>query len=343
MKLIFSFFVCRTAAQKKRAEAIAKKYYYNYGSEGIGNEEARNMMAEKQDLCDALKLNLVVRRKPKENNFKSVLETIRTLLLSASSSTSRKASVLLPSMSLNASSALTKTFCALPDWLHEVFLGYGDTARVTHLNPKQKLDFCDTLIDFDHLKESWPDKKVSVVGEAKTDKNFERPFRVHFPVEVAAGSVRANERSKSKALPSLENSSAGRSIPAPSSGELYAEPYKLQKAGPYPEDIPNHNQVRFTPVQVSAIASGMEEGMTLIVGPPGTGKTDIAVQIISNLYHNNPMEKTLLVTHSNQALNHLFEKLINLDIDERHLLRLGHGQKQVRPKLSGSRSSQTSL
>ena len=49
------------------------------------------------------------------------------------------------------------------------------------------------------------------------------------------------------------------------------------------------------------------------------GKTDVAVQIISNLYHNYPMEKTLLVTHSNQALNHLFDKLVLLDVDERFL------------------------
>lgn len=37
-------------------------------------------------------------------------------------------------------------------------------------------------------------------------------------------------------------------------------------------------------VSVDAITSGMREGLTLVVGPPGTGKTDVAVQIISNLY-----------------------------------------------------------
>ncbi len=29
----------------------------------------------------------------------------------------------------------------------------------------------------------------------------------------------------------------------------------------------------------------MNPGLTMVVGPPGTGKTDVAVQIISNLYH----------------------------------------------------------
>ena len=53
----------------------------------------------------------------------------------------------------------------------------------------------------------------------------------------------------------------------------------------------------------------------------------MAVQIISNIYHNFPEQRTLIVTHSNQALNQLFEKIMALDIEERHLLRLGHGEE----------------
>eukprot|EP01130_Rhizamoeba_saxonica_P016379 TRINITY_DN7564_c0_g1_i1.p1 TRINITY_DN7564_c0_g1~~TRINITY_DN7564_c0_g1_i1.p1 ORF type:complete len:1263 (-),score=293.44 TRINITY_DN7564_c0_g1_i1:334-4095(-) len=89
------------------------------------------------------------------------------------------------------------------------------------------------------------------------------------------------------------------------------------------------NTVRFTPVQISAIRQSMNQGLTLVVGPPGTGKTDVAVQVISNWYHNFPQQKTLIVTHSNQALNQIFEKIMHLNIDERHLLRMGHGQQQL--------------
>lgn len=48
--------------------------------------------------------NLVVRRDPKTNNFKAVLATIRQLL---------------------------NTECVVPDWLHDLILGYGepDTAH----------------------------------------------------------------------------------------------------------------------------------------------------------------------------------------------------------------------
>lgn len=81
----------------------------------------------------------------------------------------------------------------------------------------------------------------------------------------------------------------------------------------------------------------MQPGLTIVVGPPGTGKTDVAVQIISNIYHNFPNQRTLIVTHSNQALNQLFEKIMMLDIDERHLLRLGHGEEALETEKDFSR------
>ena len=43
--------------------------------------------------------NIIMRRKPKENNFKAVLETIRDLM---------------------------NTDCVVPEWLHDIILGYGD-------------------------------------------------------------------------------------------------------------------------------------------------------------------------------------------------------------------------
>ena len=53
-------------------------------------------------------LNLLIRRKPEENNFKSILETIRDLMNSTSAST---------------------TF---PQWLTNVFLGYGDASSANY-------------------------------------------------------------------------------------------------------------------------------------------------------------------------------------------------------------------
>lgn len=65
-------------------------------------------------------------------------------------------------------------------------------------------------------------------------------------------------------------------------------------------------------MQVGAITSGIQPGLTMVVGPPGTGKTDTAVQILNVLYHNCPSQRTLIITHSNQALNDLFEKIMQV-------------------------------
>lgn len=51
--------------------------------------------------------NLMMRRKPKENNFKAVLESIRDLM---------------------------NENWILPDWLSDIFLGYGDPERAHYNN-----------------------------------------------------------------------------------------------------------------------------------------------------------------------------------------------------------------
>ena len=114
-----------------------------------------------------------------------------------------------------------------------------------------------------------------------------------------------------------------------SSDTVKVSTYQPPNNGPYPSDAVKLNKVRFTPVQTEAIVSVSQPGLTVIVGPPGTGKTDVATQIINNIYHDFPQQRTVLIAHSNQALNQLFQKIIDLDIDERHLLRLGHGEEDL--------------
>jgi intron-binding protein aquarius len=179
----------------------------------------------------------------------------------------------------------------LPDFLKDILLGYGDAgaAHYSQLpNSLTTLDFCDTFLDEAHIVGSFPGKKVSFA------KGCPRmpPFRCEFADDTVT-----------------------------------VTPYLREAAGPYPQDIPKTNAVRFTPMQVEAIRAAVNPGLTLIVGPPGTGKTDVAVQAISNLYHNFPGQRILIITHSNQALNDIFEKIMVLDIHERHLLRLGHGEE----------------
>ncbi|XP_062564583.1 RNA helicase aquarius isoform X2 [Armigeres subalbatus] len=240
--------------------------------------------------------NIIMRRKPKENNFKAVLETIRHLM---------------------------NTECVVPPWLHDILLGYGDpsAAHYSRMSDQARvLDFNDTFLDIDHVRSSFPGYET-VVKETEPSK-LVRPFRLTFedvPEQVDSSDEEDDE--KKVELPK----------------KILVEPYTIPKRGPYKYNEPKKNAIRFTPTQVEAIKAGMQPGLTLVVGPPGTGKTDVAVQIISNLYHNHPNQRTLIVTHSNQALNQLFEKIMALDIDERHLLRLGHGEESLETEKDYSR------
>ncbi|KAJ8289040.1 hypothetical protein COCON_G00016990 [Conger conger] len=227
--------------------------------------------------------NIIMRRKPKENNFKAVLETIRNLM---------------------------NTECVVPDWLHDIILGYGNPGSAHYSkmpNPISSLDFNDTFLSIDHLK-ACP------------------PLQDQIPRAKREGEKRkADEAEEEEGAKEDEDRT------------LVVEPHVIPNRGPYPYNQPKRNTIQFTPTQIEAIRAGMQPGLTMVVGPPGTGKTDVAVQIISNLYHNFPEQRTLIVTHSNQALNQLFEKIMALDIDERHLLRLGHGEEELETEKDFSR------
>jgi intron-binding protein aquarius len=76
--------------------------------------------------------HIVVRRDPKANNFKAVLETIRTLMN-------------------NSQEAI------IPPWLHQLFLGYGDPEKSQYRQVGQlsEVDFRDTFLDREHVFESF--------------------------------------------------------------------------------------------------------------------------------------------------------------------------------------------
>jgi len=256
-------------------------------------EDLKRVEKGKPDIYESI--NVVVRRRGRENNFKPILESIQSLTLAD---------------------------VPLAIWLHEVFLGYGDPAGATytHLpNQIKRIDYRDTFLDWQHLIESLPGKTVEPSEEL--NGSFGPPYvlqTMEIPLEAAPAKP-SKKRRRDQVEPVAQ-------VTAPA---FQVSTYRPPNTGPYPIDEPKLNHVRFTPVQIEAIMSGTQPGLTVIVGPPGTGKTDVATQIINNIYHNFPNQRTLLIAHSNQALNQLFQKIVALDIDERHLLRLGHGEEEL--------------
>ncbi|KAL9122845.1 MAG: hypothetical protein Q9187_000602 [Circinaria calcarea] len=252
--------------------------------------------SEKPDVYEAI--NVIVRRRGRENNFKGILESIKSLALSEVS---------------------------LPAWLQEVFLGYGDPAGATYTrlpNCLKSVDFRDTFLNWQHLVECLPGKSIEADENLKPDSG---------PPYVLETSTAAEPTT---ARPSRKRRRGEEEDLKPMKQIVKVSTYLSPNHGPYPTDALRKNKTRFTPTQVEAIVSGTQPGLTVIVGPPGTGKTDVATQIINNIYHDFPSQRTLMVTHSNQALNQLFQKLTLLDIDGRHLLRLGHGEEDLDSNLS---------
>ena len=245
-------------------------------------------------------LNVLVRRNRRENNFKPILDTLQSLAVASAH---------------------------LPLWLRDSFLGYGDPRLSSYRNlPNriQTLDYRDTFLGWQHLKESFPGRVRPTTG---LGQDLAPPYVLGLFKDDGldeAGNVRKRRRAE------MEDERACEDVVEVSS-------YKPPNTGPYPVDTPRTNTIKFTPLQIQAITSGTQPGLTIVVGPPGTGKTDTVTQTINLLYHNFPRERILLVAHSNQALNQLFQKIIALDIDSRHLLRLGHGEEELEADTSYSK------
>ncbi|ERM94180.1 intron-binding protein aquarius [Amborella trichopoda] len=256
--------------------------------------------------------NILIRRKPKENNFKAILESIRDLM---------------------------NEYCIVPTWLHDIFLGYGNPSAAQWTNMPDILDiidFKDTFIDASHLIDSFPGYQACFVkADGTNDPSPKPPFRIRLPASLQGSAQALPGNSKGTSKVDMDN---GDMMSMPLKEEkIVVETYVPPYPGPYPQDQPKMNTVRFTPTQIGAIISGIQPGLTMVVGPPGTGKTDTAVQILNVLYHNCPSQRTLIITHSNQALNDLFEKIMQRDVPARYLLRLGQGEQELATDLDFSR------
>jgi len=295
--------------------------------------ESEQALASEDSMADLYaSFNVVVRRRGEEKSFKGLLQTVRDIMLDS---------------------------MTVPTWLQEVFLGFGDPSSATYQalsNRLTSIKFADTFVSREHLLDSFPDS-VKVIFETPDEdipQGIPESYEITFPDNYGATKFKELHEKLQRLLPKYRGqpnfaTSPGAPVPLmdtsntpdaqassmPASESSDDDPERpVVRVKPYPrvqmrDTVPKRNAVRFTPMQIEAIKSGVNPGLTLIVGPPGTGKTDTAVQILAELYHNFPNERIVLVTHSNHALNDLFIKLMQRDVDERYLLRLGHAGSEL--------------
>jgi intron-binding protein aquarius len=63
---------------------------------------------------------------------------------------------------------LMNTECVVPDWLHDIILGYGDPGSAHYSkmpNQISSLDFNDTFLSLDHLRSCFPGYTVTVAED----------------------------------------------------------------------------------------------------------------------------------------------------------------------------------
>ena len=182
---------------------------------------------------------------------------------------------------------------------------------------EESFAYDDTFLDAAHVKASFPDLTVEFLPSSS------HQHLLHHPVEQTVGTKGSKGKAKSTATAAAAAAAAASAViseppppyhvtvkpqaaaavPTPvkkgakkaaipssdatSKAVVVVRPVSKAPPGPYPEDQPPSNPIRFTPVQVEAIRSGMNQGLTLIVGPPGTGKHDAYTYLtIAFISHN---------------------------------------------------------
>jgi len=119
--------------------------------------------------------NLILRRRPKENNFKAILHTIRDLMNSPAP---------VPAWCVREHPQLRNNLLYFDSRfhrvsrLHDVFLGYGDPAAARGVQLQDWIDFRDTFLDYDHLARSFPDLRV--VPKTADLALLRPPFQLRF-------------------------------------------------------------------------------------------------------------------------------------------------------------------
>jgi len=95
-----------------------------------------------------------------------------------------------------------------------------------------------------------------------------------------------------------------------------------------PEDI--SEKLSADPSQLEAVQNAVNHNLSMIWGPPGTGKTFAGVQIVKSLVEKATSEnrpRILVMCYTNHALDSFLESLMDAGVREQSIVRLGSSPK----------------
>jgi len=78
--------------------------------------------------------------------------------------------------------------------------------------------------------------------------------------------------------------------------------------------------------QEEAVQHALNSSFTVITGPPGTGKTQVVLNLLANLYYNN--KTVLFASKNNKAVNTVLEKLEKINTYYLPFVRLGNRKEK---------------
>ncbi|CAM1298106.1 Uncharacterised protein g2027 [Pycnogonum litorale] len=106
-----------------------------------------------------------------------------------------------------------------------------------------------------------------------------------------------------------------------------ASPYDIDEPRLGPWQPSTSNFYELNPVQQDAVRRTNTQSITLIRGPPGTGKTRTASVIVQEWLNLDPDEKILVCAQTNEAVNNLAVKMIEIGIQKADMIRIGVREK----------------
>lgn len=161
-------------------------------------------------------MNLLMRRSARQNNFKAVLATIRSLMNHPEE-------------------------VVVPQWMHDLFLGYGDPKSCTYTRMESRLpslDLRDTFLDEKHMIEAFPLAASVKLPEGGTGK--QAYYRLDFSPPKDGKHTDGDLQKKEK------QGGGDTEVDAEdlTRSHIKFSTYTLPNYGPYPECERKRNKIR---------------------------------------------------------------------------------------------------